>query len=144
MDRWEIVSKMTVRPKDIQAQLANYTMPKAERGMPIVWYPQGVTNRNGKLAFVQNSQLGRNSIDVFVAGQRVAIFSACPHVSDPRLKLGVDQRENGAWDYTEAWKRNEEWKKKVDEAISTESKATIAERASSTKATASKAKAGSK
>ena len=82
-----------------------------------MWYPQGVANRNGKLAFVQKAQHGRNSIDVFVAGQRVSIFSACPHVTDPRLKLGVDQRENGAWDYTESWKKNEEWKQKVDEAL---------------------------
>jgi hypothetical protein len=108
---------MVVRPKDIQAELTNYVMPKAERGMPIVWYPQGITNRNGKLAFVQNATHGRNNIDVFVAGQRVSSFSACPHATDPRLKLGVDQRENGCWDYTEEWKRQEAWRASVDEQL---------------------------
>ena len=126
---------MTIKPKDIRNEISNYVMPAADRGMPIVWYPQGIANRNGKLAFVQSSHHGRNSIDVFVAGQRVSSFSACPHITDPRLKLGVDQRENGAWDYTEAWKKNEEWRKKVDEAISAAPKA---------EAAAPKAKASSK
>lgn len=129
---------MAVKPKDIRAEIQNYTMPRAERGMPIIWYPQGVKNRNGKLAFVQKSQLGRNSVDVFVAGQRVSSFSACPHVSDPRLKLGVDQRENGAWDYTEEWLRNEEWKKSVDDAIFSVRKDSIAQKSTPQ----SKAKAG--
>jgi len=133
---------MTLKPKDIQAELNEYVMPNAERGMPIVWYPQGIANRNGKLAFVQSAQHGRNSIDVFVAGQRVSTFSACPHISDPRLKLGVDQRENGAWDHTEEWKRQEAWKKKVDEAISScANKCPAKPKATTTKA---KAEAASK
>ena len=92
-----------LRPQDIKDEVSAYKMPEAKRGMPVVWYPQGTTGTNWKMALVGKAQEGRSNVSLFIGGTHVAIRDAVPHISDPRLKLGPDHREQGAWDYTEEY-----------------------------------------
>lgn len=93
----------TLTPKDIQADMQKYKQPTVYRGMPVIWHPHGiVSNRGAVVAFVTSCHPNRNNVALFIPGHRFGIRESVLHVSDPRLKLGNDQRENGAWDYTEA------------------------------------------
>lgn len=106
-----------VRPSDIQDEVASYTMPEVSNGLAVVWYPQGVENRSGQLAFVSQAYDGRNNVTLFIAGHRNPLVEAVPHISDPRLQLGPDVRESGAWDYTAEYKAENQWRAELDERL---------------------------
>ncbi len=106
------MANVTLRPQDIQDEVQSYNMPEVKRGMPVVWYPQGQIGSIWKMALVEKAQSGRSNVTLFVGGTHVPIRDAVPHVSDPRLKLGPDHREMGAWDYTEEYLDNQ---KKLEE-----------------------------
>ena len=90
-----------LRPMDIQDEVREYTMPEVYRGMPVIWY------RNGSVHNLKDMTVGfiikftPAHVTLLLPEFRVSRRDAVPHISDPRLKLGVDHRENGAWDYTE-------------------------------------------
>lgn len=84
-------------PVDKEA-IRNYKMPAPYVGAAVVWYATGAPQRNAaQLAFVRH--VGTRNIGLQLpTGTRV---DAVRHVSDPKLQLSADQRENGAWDFTE-------------------------------------------
>lgn len=89
-----------------EQELANYTMPEIREGAPIRWYRTGTAVRDSILGFV--TRVRHRSVSVWLTtGLR---YDTVRHLSDPKLKANSDQREQGAWDYTEDYKTQEEIK----------------------------------
>ena len=81
-----------------QEAIQNFVMPTIKQGMPVRWYPHGeIDGRTPEIGFAV--KVGGRSIVLRTASgiQRDTVR----HIDDPKLKLSVQQRENGAWDYTE-------------------------------------------
>lgn len=89
-----------------EKEINNFEMPEIREGAAIKWYPYGTAERNALLGFV--TRVKPRSIAVWtINGLR---YENVRHVSDPKLKLNRDQREDGAWDYSDEFKLNEEFK----------------------------------
>jgi hypothetical protein len=84
------------------ATIENFTMPFATPGMPILWYPRGTYDRTTCSVAYMIHCGHRTAVLLTSTGQR---RDAVRHVSDPKLSLSEDQRENGAWDFTDEYKR---------------------------------------
>jgi len=89
---------------DIAQELAGYRMPPTFIGEPIVWYRHGQKAR-AIAAFCARFQSASQNIDVLIPTESEQVVESVPHISDPRLKLGVEQMENGAWDYSDGKKQ---------------------------------------
>lgn len=82
----------------VQEKVQAFVMPKPARGASVVWYQSGQRGKDFEIAFVLG--VSRNSIEVRLASGYAK--ETVRHADDPRLLLNEAQRENGAWDYTEA------------------------------------------
>lgn len=83
-------------------EISQYQMPHVDIGTPVVWYAKG--ERRGseaEVGFVMHCG-GRNVVLYTARGRRV---DAVRHVDDPKLRLSMEQREMGAWDFTPESKR---------------------------------------
>jgi hypothetical protein len=85
-----------------------FDMPQATAGLPILWYPLGQHDRTNCMVAYMIHCGHRTAVILTSTGQR---RDAVRHLSDPKLKLSDDQRENGAWDFTEEYKRVKEMEK---------------------------------
>jgi len=89
---------------DIAGELSSYKMPPTYIGEPIIWFRHGQKARP-IAAFCARFQSASQNIDVLIPTESEQTIESVPHISDPRLKLGVEQMENGAWDYSEGKKQ---------------------------------------
>lgn len=89
---------------DIAQDLAHYKMPPTYIGEPIIWYRHGQKARP-IAAFCARYQSASQNIDVLIPTESEQTIESVPHISDPRLKLGAEQMENGAWDYSDGKKQ---------------------------------------
>jgi|TARA_R110002110_G_scaffold117190_1_gene289739 hypothetical protein len=82
----------------------DFDMPEVDEGTPVSYYPNGKRDTSfPRLGFVVRiSRSGRNLMLRTSDGQ---IFDAVRHLSDPKLRINVEHRENGAWDYTDHYKK---------------------------------------
>lgn len=97
-----------------QEAIQNFVMPEVKQGMPVRWYPHGeIDGRTPEIGFVV--KVGGRSIVLRTASgmQRDTVR----HIDDPKLKLSVQQRENGAWDYTEDYLSQQEYKESVQQQL---------------------------
>jgi hypothetical protein len=83
-------------------EIENWVMPTVSLGQPVIFYPDGTPiKRSGRplaLGFV--TQKGRRSITLRMPDGTAKM--GVRHVGDPKLQMGAgDQRENGAWDFTD-------------------------------------------
>lgn len=92
----------------------SYAMPQATAGLPIVWYPMGMYDRTNRMVAYMVHCGNRTAVIQTSTGQR---RDAVRHLSDPKLKLSDDQRENGAWDFTEEYVRGREMEKTLLERL---------------------------
>ena len=77
-------------------------MPKVAAGTAVIFYPTGRRDSHVTVAFlVRTSRTGRNVMLKTVDG---LVYDAVRHVSDPKLEINSDHRENGAWDFTDEYK----------------------------------------
>jgi hypothetical protein len=92
--------------------MQNYVPPRANQGMQILWYKRGILDRTAvEVAYML--QLGaRTAVIVTASGRRL---DAVRHIEDPKLMLSADQRENGAWDFTEDFKEAIVFRKAVND-----------------------------
>ena len=89
-----------------QEQIISFEMPKVKVGTAVIFYPTGRSDSRLTVAFmVRVSRTGRNVMLKTVDG---LVYDAVRHVTDPKLDINSDHRENGAWDFTEEYKRLEE------------------------------------
>lgn len=85
---------------DIAQELAHYKMPPTYIGEPIVWFRSAQRTRP-IAGFCARFHPSSSNIDVLIPTESETVVESVPHISDPRLKLGVEQMENGAWDYSD-------------------------------------------
>jgi hypothetical protein len=80
-------------------ELHNFIMPEVVVGTPVAYYPTGmIEGSDVRVGFIiRISRSGRN---VVVRTAEGGHFESVRHLDDPKLKLNVDHREAGAWDFT--------------------------------------------
>lgn len=97
-------------------EIQSFNMPSVCVGTPVEFYTTGT--REGtepRIGFVLRiSRSGRN---VVVRTAEGGHFDAVRHIADPKLQLNADQRENGAWDFTEFYKAELEERRNVMERL---------------------------
>lgn len=98
-----------------QEEIRTFVMPYVQVGESVMWYPSGFkSDRNGQIAWVFRTS-GRN---VHLATASMGIREAVRHVNDPKLKLNSDQREMGAWDFTDYAKKHRDEVKSLQDQVS--------------------------
>jgi len=86
-----------------QEQIISFEMPKVKAGTAVLFYPTGRADSHLTVAFlVRTSRTGRNVMLKTVDGH---VYDAVRHVTDPKLDINSDHRENGAWDFTDEHKQ---------------------------------------
>lgn len=92
----------------------DFTMPVPSAGMPVLWYAAGVkTGRKPEVGFILN--VGNRSVRLRTAFGELK--ETVRHVSDPKLQLNRDQREGGAWDFTDEHYHKASWTAEVDQRL---------------------------
>lgn len=81
--------------------IVEYTMPRPCRGQAVTWYAHGTANGPGETGFVM--EIGKRNIVLHRASG--VCMDGVRHIDDPKLKLSAEQRESGAWDFTDESKR---------------------------------------
>ena len=84
---------------ETKAAIKAYSMPKVALGTPVLWRSR--KGREPQIAFVFRVS-ARN---VHLATAMSGIKEAVRHEDDPKLRLNADQREMGAWDFTDHHKQ---------------------------------------
>jgi hypothetical protein len=81
-------------------ELHNFVMPEVVVGTPVTYYPTGMLEGSDvRVGFIiRISRSGRNVVVRTADGGH---FESVRHIDDPKLKLNVDHREAGAWDFPE-------------------------------------------
>lgn len=75
-----------------------FVMPPLKTGAIVSWYKDGVRLSRKPVTAVVCS-VGTRTVSIHVLG--VGRMDAVRHIEDPKLMLNPDQRESGAWDYSE-------------------------------------------
>lgn len=84
--------------KDAAREAAmKFVMPRPARGQAIVWYPHGVKDGNSEVAFV----LSIGTRNIIISRASGVCEEGVRHIDDPKLSFSADQRESGAWDFTD-------------------------------------------
>jgi len=95
-----------IGPKELTPEMIEriqkYQMPQPHLGAPVIYYQTGVKDRRrAQVGYVL--QAGHRNVTLMLPnGQRQ---DAVRHIEDPKLALNADQRESGAWDFTDEHKR---------------------------------------
>lgn len=81
-------------PPPVPNPIFDFKMPKPGIGETVVYWKRGEVFGVPDIANIL--RVGERNCVVKVAG---IAYHSVPHISDPRLKLNVDQRSSGAWDF---------------------------------------------
>ncbi len=92
-----------VSQEQLQAELS-FQMPHVEHGEVVAWYPSGLRSRRPEVGLCIRT--ADRNIHVLTALNGVK--EAVRHVDDPKLQRNADQREMGAWDFTDAHKQRQQ------------------------------------
>jgi len=85
---------------DLKDRIVDFSMPSVPVGTAVLWYPMGRRSAMPMVAYVLHC--GARTTQLYLASGRR--MDAVRHLADPKLELNSDQRENGAWDFTEQHK----------------------------------------
>lgn len=75
--------------------------PKPTLGMIVRFYPQASMDET-RVEIGAVTKIGQSTISICVFGTN-SMRSSVKHKDDPRLKRSADQRQYGAWDFTDEW-----------------------------------------
>jgi hypothetical protein len=106
----KLVTEEQLRMK-AQEQIDSFKMPVPPRGQSILWYPSGLKSSKAEIGFVL--RVGARNIVINLASGLAR--ESVRHVDDPKLQTSVEQREGGAWDFTDDWKEIQALRKDVTE-----------------------------
>lgn len=109
-----MTSAMTESVRDQDQEEQNYSMPQATQGMTVLWFPNGLPNRSSVRVAYMLQCGGRTAVLQVSDGRRL---DAVRHITDPKLRLNEDQRENGAWDFTDDYKELIEFRAVMEDRI---------------------------
>jgi len=89
---------------------SEFTAPRCTVGMQVLWYRNGLRDRTSvEVAYMLHNGVRTSTIHAST-GRRV---DAVRHIDDPKLQLNADQRETGAWDFTEDYKETLAFRERV-------------------------------
>lgn len=80
-----------------------FEMPAVTHGQIVAWYQNGIASSKPQVAYV--TRVNARTVTLLTAMNGVK--ETVRHAEDPRLRGHHEQRENGAWDFTEAHKAAE-------------------------------------
>ena len=87
--------------EQLHQRIQNFQMPQCTIGVPVLWFPSGRPSRQkAQVAYMIHCG-GRTVTLQLATGRRL---DAVRHIDDPKLQLNADQREQGAWDFTDEHK----------------------------------------
>lgn len=95
-------------------RIQDYSMPQVPVGTPVIWYRYGRARRQDAMIGYMIHCGARNATIFLANGRRM---DAVRHVDDPKLDLNVDQREQGAWDFTQEYKDFKEFRNEVNKRL---------------------------
>lgn len=81
----------------VREEVQAFEMPRPSMGQTVAWYPSGIKGGACEVAHVLKVSK-RNLLLQRISGTCVETVR---HVDDPKLKLSAEQRESGAWDFTD-------------------------------------------
>lgn len=91
-------------------------MPEVLQGTSVSWYRNGVKEgKDPELGMIAKIHGTRRTVTIRLAAGNVV--ASVRHIDDPKLRLSVDQREFGAWDFTPEFKRQEREKLEFNQRI---------------------------
>ena len=83
----------------LQEEIDAFVMPRPVCGQSVLWFPTGERAATIKPEVGFILRVGTRNIIVRLASGNA--MESVRHISDPKLQLSSEQRENGAWDFTE-------------------------------------------
>lgn len=111
----------------LKEEIREYEAPEAKVGHPVLYYWQATANsRKPCLAWVTG--IFGCLVDLYILADigGPQHREAVRHMSDPKLKMNSEQRENGGWDYTPFEKKRMEEQEELDKRLRTLELALIA------------------
>lgn len=99
--------------EELRREIAEYQMPKAPVGSPVLWYRTGRANCDPMIAYMLHC--GGRTCQLFLADGRRQ--DSVRHIDDPKLNLSVEQRESGSWDFTHGEKDLAAYKQTMEERV---------------------------
>jgi seryl-tRNA synthetase len=85
-------------------------MPEVAVGTQVLWYRYGRRRKqDAMVGYI--IQAGARTATVFLANGRR--MDAVRYIDDPKLDLSADQREQGAWDFTEDYRELQKFMKSI-------------------------------
>lgn len=100
----------------LQQSINEYRMPRANTGLLVLWYRNGHRDRTRvEVAYMLHAGERTATIYSLMSQRRVDVVR---HVDDPKLQLNPEQRENGAWDFTDDYKAQHAFRESIEERIS--------------------------
>lgn len=88
----------TVIEQERQADI-EYVMPEARVGMVVTFYRTGELDAGRRtIGFVSQVHNSLRRVTVYVPNDRT--YEGVRHITDPKLKLSPEFKENGAWEYS--------------------------------------------
>jgi len=88
----------TETPQPFTQDQLNYRQPRCTVGTAVLWYRNGLRDRTVVEVGYMLQCGERTSVISTSGGRRV---DAVRYIDDPKLMLSPEQRENGAWDFTD-------------------------------------------
>ena len=81
----------------LREEIHAFTMPKPSMGQNVTWYPSG--SKSSQCEVCRVIRVGKHALML----ERISgtCVESVRHVDDPKLKLRAEQRESGAWDFTD-------------------------------------------
>jgi hypothetical protein len=84
-------------------EIDSFVMPTVDHGAVVAWYPNGLPSDRPQVGYVIRVQHRGLTIMTAANGVRDIVR----HITDPKLRLNPEHRENGGWDYTEDYKERQ-------------------------------------
>lgn len=98
---------------ELRQQIREFEMPQSPTGSPVLWYRTGRKNCEPMVAYMLHC--GGRTCQLFLTSGRRQ--DAVRHIDDPKLQLSVDQRESGAWDFTQESREYAEFRRQLEERL---------------------------
>ena len=92
---------------EAMAEAVDFKMPPIRQGTCVTWYDPTLAEARRVIAYVIKVAKTGRSLTLHVPSTG-AVVEGARHMSDPKLQLSAEFRENGAWDYTDEWKATQQ------------------------------------
>lgn len=93
-----------------QEQVAAFKMPQVLPGTAVFWYKNALKSSDPQIGYVL--KCASRSVQLYIPRTNQIMY-VCRHVDDPKLRLNSDQREDGAWDFTDEYREIKRFREEI-------------------------------